>query len=117
MGRVIRAQRKGRGSIFVSHTRLRKGPAKLRALDSAERNGYIKGVVTDIIHDSGRGAPLARVGLLSCPLAMRARCKPFLALRARCELQVGRAKSIVMAAGDLQQPSEVRQEEGALHRP
>lgn len=61
MGRVIRSQRKGRGSVFTSHTTHRKGPAKHRVLDSAERNGYIKGVVTDIIHDSGRGAPLARV--------------------------------------------------------
>ncbi len=61
MGRVIRSQRKGRGSVFVSHTRTRKGPARHRTLDSAERNGYIKGVVTDIIHDPGRGAPLARV--------------------------------------------------------
>ena len=63
MGRVIRSQRKGRGSVFVSHTRTRKGPARHRTLDSAERNGYIKGVVTDIIHDPGRGAPLARVGI------------------------------------------------------
>merc|ERR1712008_615196 len=29
--------------------------------DYAERNGYIKGVVKDIIHDPGRGAPLAIV--------------------------------------------------------
>ena len=29
--------------------------------DYAERHGYIKGVVTDIIHDPGRGAPLAKV--------------------------------------------------------
>lgn len=61
MGRVIRSQRKGRGSIFTSHTTHRKGAAKHRVLDSAERNGYIKGVVTEILHDSGRGAPLARV--------------------------------------------------------
>ena len=65
MGRVIRSQRKGRGSVFVSHTRTRKGPAQHRTLDSAERNGYIKGVVTDIIHDPGRGAPLARVRNIS----------------------------------------------------
>ena len=31
----------------------------MRMLDYAERNGYIKGVVTDIVHESGRGAPLA----------------------------------------------------------
>jgi len=61
MGRVIRAQRKGAGGIFKSHTHHRKGPAKHRPLDFAERHGYIKGVVKDIIHDPGRGAPLARV--------------------------------------------------------
>lgn len=61
MGRVIRAQRKGRGSIFKSHSTHRKGAAKLRALDYSERNGYVRGCVTDIIHDSARGAPLAKV--------------------------------------------------------
>jgi len=61
MGRVIRAQRKGAGSIFKSHTKHRKGAAKLRNLDYAEREGYVKGVVKEIIHDPGRGAPLARV--------------------------------------------------------
>ena len=45
MGRVIRAQRKGAGSVFVSHTKKRKGAPKLRSLDYAERHGYIKGVV------------------------------------------------------------------------
>ena len=61
MGRVIRAQRKGAGSIFTAHTKCRKGAAKLRAVDYSERNGYIKGVVKDIVHDPGRGAPLAVV--------------------------------------------------------
>merc|ERR1711975_75170 len=61
MGRVIRTQRKGRGSIFTSHTRLRKGAAKLRNIDFAEKNGFIKGVVKEIIHDPARGAPLAKV--------------------------------------------------------
>ncbi|CAF9912502.1 MAG: 60S ribosomal protein L2 [Gomphillus americanus] len=61
MGRVIRNQRKGRGSIFTAHTRLNKTPAQFRTLDYAERHGYIRGVVKDIIHDAGRGAPLARV--------------------------------------------------------
>lgn len=45
MGRVIRAQRKGAGTTFKSHTKHRKGAAKLRAVDFAERNGYIKGIV------------------------------------------------------------------------
>ena len=61
MGRVIRSQRKGAGSIFTSHNKHRKGAARLRAADYAERHGYIKGVVKDIIHDPGRGAPLAIV--------------------------------------------------------
>ena len=61
MGRVIRAQRKGAGGIFKAHTKHRKGAAKLRAVDYAERHGYIKGVIKDIVHDPGRGAPLAKV--------------------------------------------------------
>ena len=61
MGRVIRTQRKGAGSVFKSHTKNRKGAAALRAVDYAERHGYIKGVIKDIIHDPGRGAPLAKV--------------------------------------------------------
>merc|ERR1712038_879070 len=61
MGRVIRCQRKGAGSVFKAHTKNRKGAARLRAVDYAERHGYIKGVVKDIMHDPGRGAPLAKV--------------------------------------------------------
>lgn len=61
MGRVIRSQRKGAGSVFKAHTKHRKGAAKLRPVDYAERHGYIRGVVREIIHDPGRGAPLARV--------------------------------------------------------
>lgn len=61
MGRVIRAQRKGHGGIFKAHTTHRKGAAQLRAMDFAERHGYIQGVVKEIIHDPGRGAPLAKV--------------------------------------------------------
>lgn len=59
--RVIRNQRKGRGSIFTANTRLNKAPAQFRTLDYAERHGYVRGVVKDIIHDPGRGAPLAKV--------------------------------------------------------
>jgi len=61
MGRVIRGQRKGKGSVFKSHNTHRKGAAKHRALDFAERHGYIRGIVKQIVHDPGRGAPLARV--------------------------------------------------------
>merc|ERR1712111_105817 len=61
MGRVIRAQRKGAGSVFTANQKNRKGAPRLRPVDYAERNGYTKGVVKDIIHDPGRGAPLAVV--------------------------------------------------------
>lgn len=66
MGRVIRTQRKGRGSVFKSHTTHRKGPAAHRVLDGAERNSYIKGVIAEVIHDPGRGAPLAKVRCAAC---------------------------------------------------
>jgi len=61
MGRVIRTQRKGASRIFKAVTTHRKGATELRTLDFAERNGYVKGVVREIIHDPGRGAPIARV--------------------------------------------------------
>lgn len=61
MGRVIRSQRKGHGGIFKAHTKHRKGAAAFRTCDHVERNGYIRGVIREIIHDPGRGAPLAKV--------------------------------------------------------
>lgn len=61
MGKVIRGCRKGKGSVFKAHTRLRKGAAGLRKNDFAERHGYVKGVIKEIVHESGRGAPLAKV--------------------------------------------------------
>nr|XP_027202761.1 60S ribosomal protein L2-A-like [Dermatophagoides pteronyssinus] len=61
MGRVIRGQRIGAGSIFRASTCKRQGAAKLRVLDSIERKGYIRGTVVDIMHDSGRTAPLAKI--------------------------------------------------------
>ena len=45
MGRVIRSQRKGPGSVFKAHTRNRKGRAAFRPVDFAERHGYIKGCI------------------------------------------------------------------------
>jgi len=61
MGRCIRAQRHGGSRVFAAHTHKRVAPAKFRTLDFAERQGYVKGVIKDIVHDSGRGAPLAKV--------------------------------------------------------
>jgi len=61
MGRCIRAQRHGGSLIFQSRGTHRVAPARFRTLDYVEREGYVKGVVKDIVHDSGRGAPLAKV--------------------------------------------------------
>lgn len=44
-----------------AHTKHRLGAAKLRTLDYAEREGYVKGHVKEIAHDPGRGAPVLRV--------------------------------------------------------
>eukprot|EP01083_Nonionella_stella_P073321 198170_1 len=61
MGKVIRSQRKGAGSVYTAHVQKRKGAAKLRPLDYGERKGFYRGVVKEIVHDPGRGAPLALV--------------------------------------------------------
>lgn len=78
MGRVIRAQRKGAGSVFVAHTKHRKGAPKLRHLDFSEKHGFIKGVVRDIIHDPGRGAPIAMVNFRD-PYKFKTRKELFIA--------------------------------------
>jgi large subunit ribosomal protein L8e len=54
MGKTIRGCRKGAGSVFTSHTHHRVAPAKFRKLDYLEKNGYIRGIVKEIVHDSGR---------------------------------------------------------------
>ena len=62
MGRTIRSQRKGRpNSVYRAHNFHRKAEAKYRTLDYSERHGYIRGIVVEIIHDPGRGAPLAKI--------------------------------------------------------
>jgi len=46
----------------VLHNTLhRVAPARFRTLDYCEKQGYVKGIVKDICHDPGRGAPLAKV--------------------------------------------------------
>ena len=61
MGKVIRSQRRGHGAVFRSVTTGRKGVVSYKKQDYAERHGYVKGVVKSIIHDPGRGAPVAWV--------------------------------------------------------
>ena len=63
MGKQIRGQRKGRCTVFKSHVRLRKGKIQHRTYDFAERHGYIKGVIKEIMHEPGRGAPIGKAEL------------------------------------------------------
>ena len=73
------AQRQGSSTIFKSNTNLKKAPALFRKLDFAERNGYVKGVVKDIMHESGRGAPLAKV-VFRDPYKFKQRVEHFVAV-------------------------------------
>jgi len=61
MGKTIRAQRRGAGSVYTASVHKRLGPARLRPLDFAERRGYTRGKIVELRHDPGRGAPMAVV--------------------------------------------------------
>ena len=61
MGKVIRPCRKGKGSVYRSHVCGRQGAVGMKRNDYAERHGYLKAVVKEIVHDKGRGAPLAKI--------------------------------------------------------
>jgi len=65
MGKLTTGQRRGKSAVYGAHTRTRIGAVKLRTLDYAERHGYTKGIVKDIIHDPGRGAPIAKVQFMN----------------------------------------------------
>lgn len=64
--------------LAAAHTRLNKAPAKFRTLDYGERHGYLRGIVKEIIHDPGRGAPLARVAFRS-PYTPKTHTETFIA--------------------------------------
>ena len=65
-------------STPAAHTRLNKAPAKFRTLDFSERHGYVRGVVKEIVHDPGRGAPLAKV-VFRNPYRFQLRTETFIA--------------------------------------
>ena len=56
MSKLIRKCGKDQGNVLNSNTLKRIEPSKLRKLEVTEKEGYIKGVVKDIIQDPGRGA-------------------------------------------------------------
>jgi len=61
MGKRIRVQRKGRSPNYNSVRKNRKGPAKLPRLSSSSSSSFIIGTVTKLLHDRGRGTPLAEI--------------------------------------------------------
>ena len=61
MGHIVRAQRRGNGNVFQAYTHHRADPAKFCPLDAAERTSVITGCIKELLHDLGRGAPLAKL--------------------------------------------------------
>ncbi len=62
MGKRLIIQRRGRGTpTYRSASHRFRGKVSYRSYDNLEKEGTIKGKVTDIIHDPGRSAPVAIV--------------------------------------------------------
>src|SRR5665648_972303 len=62
MGKRIKSQRQGRGTpTHRSASHRFKGKIEYRSYDNIEKEGSLKGKVTDIINDPGRSAPVALV--------------------------------------------------------
>lgn len=64
MGKRIRVQRRGRGSpTFRASTHKRVAPVKYPSTSKEELEKVIHGQVAEIVHDPGRGSPLASIKL------------------------------------------------------
>jgi len=64
VGKRIRVQRRGRGSsTFRASTHKRVAHVQYPSMSQQEQKGVIRGQVTEIVHESGRGSPLASVKL------------------------------------------------------
>jgi len=64
VGKRIRVQRRGRGSsTFQASTHKRMAPVRYPQMSTEEREGVLQGQVTEILHDPGRGSPLASIKL------------------------------------------------------
>ncbi|MBQ6220950.1 MAG: 50S ribosomal protein L2, partial [Methanosphaera sp.] len=62
MGHRLIIQRRGRGTpTYRSSSHRFRGKVSYRSYDALEKEGSLKGIVTDIIHDPGRSAPVAIV--------------------------------------------------------
>eukprot|EP01006_Ploeotia_vitrea_P047169 TRINITY_DN67100_c7_g3_i1.p1 TRINITY_DN67100_c7_g3~~TRINITY_DN67100_c7_g3_i1.p1 ORF type:complete len:270 (+),score=21.76 TRINITY_DN67100_c7_g3_i1:36-812(+) len=60
MGKPVLAQRRGAGNGFRTAKR-RTLATRLPCLNYAQKRGYMRGIVKEIKHDKGRGAPMAVV--------------------------------------------------------
>ncbi len=64
MGKRIRVQRRGRGSkTFQASTHKRVAPAKYPNPSKEKLEGIVKGQILQLVHDPGRGSPLAYIEL------------------------------------------------------
>lgn len=64
MGKKIRVQRRGRGSpTFRASTHTRVAPVQYPPVSKKQREEVVQGQVAKIVHESGRGTPLASVKL------------------------------------------------------
>lgn len=64
MGKRIRVQRRGRGSpTFRASTHKRVAPAHYPTLPEEVREGAMRGQLLELLHEPGRGSPLALVEL------------------------------------------------------
>ncbi|MFX1562695.1 MAG: 50S ribosomal protein L2 [Promethearchaeota archaeon] len=64
MGKRILVQRRGRGSpTFRALTHRRRGAVKYPPLTLMPKRGYLKAKVMKLMHDPGRGSPIAQIHL------------------------------------------------------
>jgi len=64
MGKRIRVQRRGRGtSTFKASTHKRVAPVQYPSTTEKQREAVVRGEIKEIVHEPGRGAPLASVEL------------------------------------------------------
>ena len=66
MGKRIYVQRRGRGSpTFRALTHRRRGAVKYPPLVLMTRKGFLVGTVEELLHEPGRGCPIAQLRLES----------------------------------------------------
>ena len=113
MGKKILVQRRGRGtSQFRAASHKKKGSVKYRKLAKVEYKGTITGEVRDLVHDPGRGAPVARVLFEDgWGLVRASNTQPVLVLRYEAKTEEGLEKIKNTFINKLKQFPEVKLDE------